>query len=330
MKHRPVISVILINYNNQDYLADAIESVKNQTFQQWECIVVDDGSTDTSRDIIRNLTDDDLRFNVIFQKNQGGSAARNTGLRAVRGDWIMFLDSDDCYTPIAMEILLKNAKLTNADLAGGRALVTHNDFRPIIKQKKFDAILKNTKPFFMTATDSPAGEYFAMQNNGLPEGFKFIWIWRQLFRRDLLSNIFFPEDLFPGEDILFMLQVMRDVKKIVLVNTLVTYHRLSKTSSVNNDLTESNTTYFAETLKRARAITQDYPPQLQDFIISIFTRTMFVDMVLKTIKFKKFRENAAREIRKTYGTPDFPKHYLSRWQRIMVFLFLKSFPETKE
>jgi hypothetical protein len=169
-----------------------------------------------------------------------------------------------------------------------------------------------------------------MQKAGLPETFKFLWVWRQLFYKDLLKDIFFPEDLFPGEDILFMLEVMNRAKKIVMTNVFVTYHRLSKTSSVNNGLTKNNTTYFIETIKRARPILEKYPPALGEHLTRELTRTLFADMIMKTMKFKEFRDVVAQEIRKTYGTPDLPIHYLKRWQRIMIYLFLKSFPESKK
>src|SRR5574338_1728080 len=88
----PLVSIIIPNYNHARYLGDAIESVLNQTCEDHEIIVVDDGSTDDSREVIRQF---DGRVVAIFQENQGLSAARNTGIHAARGALISVLDADD-------------------------------------------------------------------------------------------------------------------------------------------------------------------------------------------------------------------------------------------
>jgi len=331
MKKKPAISVILINYNNGDYVADAIKSIIFQTFQDWECVIVDDGSTDNSREIIKKLTANDKRFKLIFQKNRGGSAARNVGLRNTTGEYIMFLDSDDCYTPIAMQVLLKNALEYGCDLVSGHALMTHNDFKFDLKQKKFDHIADKVRPFFITTSNDVTGEYFRYQDRKrVSDTFRFVWIWTKLFRQDLLAGKFFPEDLFPGEDTLFMLEVIRDVKKIAQVDCPVTYHRISKTSSVNAGVTLSNTTYNIETIKRARQIMTAYPEDIRENTLKALMGLMFRDMIIKTMKHKQFRNEVANEIRKTYGTDDFPKKYLKWRARIMLWFYLKSFPEQKE
>jgi glycosyltransferase involved in cell wall biosynthesis len=96
----PLVSVILDNYNYGRFLKTAIESVLNQTYQNVELIVVDDGSTDESRNIIESYGD---RFIAIFQENAGQEAAFTTGLARARGEIICFLDSDDYYYPEKIE-----------------------------------------------------------------------------------------------------------------------------------------------------------------------------------------------------------------------------------
>jgi glycosyltransferase involved in cell wall biosynthesis len=90
----PLVSVIIPTYNHAHYLGEAIQSVLQQTFANYEIIVVDDGSTDNTREIIDRF---DARIRYIWQKNQGLSAARNTGLRAAKGELIGLLDADDLY-----------------------------------------------------------------------------------------------------------------------------------------------------------------------------------------------------------------------------------------
>lgn len=95
------VSVIIPTYNRAYCVVEAIESVLGQTFQDFELIVVDDGSTDATAEVLAPYVD---RIRYIYQKNAGVSAARNTGIRAARGQWIAFLDSDDVWLPEKLEI----------------------------------------------------------------------------------------------------------------------------------------------------------------------------------------------------------------------------------
>jgi glycosyltransferase involved in cell wall biosynthesis len=98
----PRVSVILPTYNREALLARAISSVLKQTFADFELIIVDDGSTDTTREFVAGINDTRLRY-YRHEKSGGPSAARNTGLRSARGEFIAFLDSDDEWYPEKLE-----------------------------------------------------------------------------------------------------------------------------------------------------------------------------------------------------------------------------------
>lgn len=97
------VSIIIPAYNQSKYLEFALESVLHQTFTNWECIIVNDGSTDYTEEIAKKYADHDKRFRYIKQENMGLSAARNTGLQLSQGKYIGFLDSDDTWEPITLE-----------------------------------------------------------------------------------------------------------------------------------------------------------------------------------------------------------------------------------
>ena len=97
MTTKPLISVILCNYNYGRFIAEGIDSVLNQTYSNFELIIVDDGSTDNSREVISAYKDP--RIKTVFQENQGQAAAFNTGFSEARGDLVAFLDSDDIWKP---------------------------------------------------------------------------------------------------------------------------------------------------------------------------------------------------------------------------------------
>lgn len=103
MPDSPRVSVIVPAHNYARYLPDALESVLAQSFGDWECLVIDDGSTDDTAIIAGRYADRDPRFHVIRHENRGLAAARNSGLRAARGELIQFLDADDRLLPAKLQ-----------------------------------------------------------------------------------------------------------------------------------------------------------------------------------------------------------------------------------
>ena len=102
--HSPKVSVIIPVYNTAPYLHEALSSITRQTLQELEIIIVNDGSTDGSGEIIREVAETDGRIKVFEQENQGQSVARNVGLEQATGEYIYFMDSDDLLSLNALEI----------------------------------------------------------------------------------------------------------------------------------------------------------------------------------------------------------------------------------
>ena len=95
----PLISIIVTFYNQAYYIAKTLESIKLQTYTNWECIIVDDGSFDDSAEVIKEFIKYDTRFTYLFQDNQGVSRARNKGFALATGSFINFMDGDDTFLP---------------------------------------------------------------------------------------------------------------------------------------------------------------------------------------------------------------------------------------
>lgn len=122
----PRFSIIVPVYNTEPYLRECLDSVLSQTFADWECICVDDGSTDGSGAILDEYSNKDPRFRVIHQKNTGAWAARNKALDLCRGEWALFADGDDLIHPEALSMVYGWERNNNADLVVLRQLHFHD------------------------------------------------------------------------------------------------------------------------------------------------------------------------------------------------------------
>lgn len=101
-----MISIIIPLYNAARFIAETLQSVQAQTYTDWECLVIDDGSTDNGAEIVQRIAQADTRIRYVYQSNAGPSAARNHGLRLAKGDYIQFLDADDWFPPQRFERML--------------------------------------------------------------------------------------------------------------------------------------------------------------------------------------------------------------------------------
>lgn len=129
-KNHPAVSVVIPVYNVERFLRECVDSVLNQTMQDFEIILVDDGATDSSGAICDEYGRQDPRIRVIHQENGGLSAARNTGLDAASGEYVYFLDSDDYIEPYSLEHLQNMADEKQADVVFFDAYVFFTDCEP--------------------------------------------------------------------------------------------------------------------------------------------------------------------------------------------------------
>lgn len=113
----PIISIIMPVYNTEEFLPETIRNLQAQTFADFEVVCVDDGSTDRSVEILTETAESDPRFRILQQTNAGAGAARNYGFAASKGDYAIFLDSDDMFSPQLLEKLHEVIVAENADIA---------------------------------------------------------------------------------------------------------------------------------------------------------------------------------------------------------------------
>ena len=118
-RRSPLVSVVIPVHNVEDYLREALDSVLGQTHRELDVVLVDDGSTDGSGAIADEYAARDRRVRAVHTENRGLGAARNEGLRHVRGELLAFADSDDVVPPTAYATMVKHQKATGADFVTG-------------------------------------------------------------------------------------------------------------------------------------------------------------------------------------------------------------------
>ena len=134
-KKTPEISVIIPVYNCERYLEDCLRSVAGQNFADWECIIIDDGSTDSSSEIYTRFSNIDKRFRIIKKENGGLSSARNAGIGSAKGNYLFFLDSDDTINPDCLGYMLGVARKTDCRIVAGHLDFSKNEkFKPLGKK----------------------------------------------------------------------------------------------------------------------------------------------------------------------------------------------------
>ncbi|MGN0323991.1 MAG: glycosyltransferase family 2 protein [Oliverpabstia sp.] len=125
-RHKRMISIIMPVYNSEKYVSEAIESVCNQSYENWELLIVNDGSTDYSQEIIDNYSEIDSRIRVFHKKNEGVSIARNFALNQIFGEYVTFIDSDDIYHTERLKRMLQVfEQYMNCDIVFSR----HKEFK---------------------------------------------------------------------------------------------------------------------------------------------------------------------------------------------------------
>lgn len=229
----PTISVIIPVYNVEPFLRRCLDSLLDQTYTDWEAICVNDGSPDNSQAILEEYAKKDSRFIILVQKNKGLSEARNTGMRSARGDYLIFLDSDDFIHPQTLEIALSLATKEHADLVTWykdplfRALVFLRHFtglptasyRPSSYKKTFDL---NDIDYHVTLDMS--SHLTEIKTKEIKHQIRHFYVWRFLVKRRLAEDIkFVPRLLF--EDFPWSSELVLKNPKVVITQLPFYYYQ---------------------------------------------------------------------------------------------------------
>lgn len=208
-----------------------MESVLNQTYRNLEIILVDDGSTDSTGEIIKRYAEQDCRIRILYQENQGAGAARNAGLDIAKGDYIGFVDSDDWIERDMYEYLISILKKEEADIAACDFYTVHKKHRSKRSAKEESIIsMENNKLMI-----------FFLRVDG---GKSFYSVCNMLYMRKVIGDCRFPEGKIT-EDILFNYWVYCSCKKYILSNQRKYYYFYNPIGVTRNVLGEKDLALLA-------------------------------------------------------------------------------------
>ena len=224
-----MISLILPIYNVEEYLNECLESILNQSYCDYELLIVDDGSTDSSLHIARGYSEKFKDIKVFTQENKGVSEARNLALKNAKGDYILFIDSDDFLRKDMLEKLIETALESNSDITISNYYLYYNknNFKEFIKGMPKYNLYTNSEVIEMMLKHKLQGQ-----------------LWNKLFKTSLLKEINFQfekgryiQDIFP------IFRAVSASKKIAYINEALYFYRQREESTVH---------------KRNKKLTEDY------------------------------------------------------------------------
>lgn len=220
------ISIIVPIYNAEKYLERCINSILVQTFTDFELILINDGSTDQSAEIMDQYARKDPRVVAIHQKNSGVSAARNTGIRAAKGKYIGFVDADDTVEPMMYQKLYESIEHECADIA----MVGWSKI--IFGQKELVPIFKKNNGYRVLEREKLLEKIFDENEQAI-----IATVWNKLINAELVKQIPFNAEIAYGEDTWYSYQLIMNSKKIVCINEALYNYYIYPGSASNGGVT---------------------------------------------------------------------------------------------
>ena len=232
-----MISIIIPVYNVEKYICGCIDSVLNQTFKDFELILVESDSPDNSGAICDAYAAKDTRITVLHKKNEGQSAARNAGIERATGEYITFIDSDDTVSPHFLQTLLSmftDFPQIDISICGCQQVPE--------SKTEFEDITPADHPCLLLNNQQLWEEVFGKLNNSACN---------KLYKKELIGNIRFPMGIFYGEDLLFNLEYLQHCTTGA-ISPLFLYFYYKRSGSVTD--TKFNKKHLTELISKDSAL----------------------------------------------------------------------------
>lgn len=250
-----MISVIVPVYNVEKYLEECLDSIQNQTYSNIEVILVNDGSTDKSKDICERYCKEDMRFKLINQANQGQSVARNNGVAASAGEFIAFVDSDDIIRHDYLEELIRYMS-EDVDIVESKFTVQRKEF--------FNENYKEINVVFEGDSEEAV--------KVVPKHVLSVNPVTKLYRKSIVEAVPYLEGLI-FEDIYSGVGMLKYVRKIIKLDYIGYYYRQHGTSTMHRKFTEKNLDVFtvSDKLVELYSDREDLLPYIGSYLVHVTT-----------------------------------------------------------
>lgn len=286
-----MISVIIPVYNVENYLEECLKSVQNQTYTNIEVLLVDDGSTDNSKQICERYCQEDSRFYLISQTNQGQSVARNTGVVASTGEFIAFIDSDDIILPNYLETLMQYMA-ADVDIVESKFTVSKKEF-----------LAENPKePTILFEGDSQEAVK-AVSNHTLSVNPVM-----KLYRRAVVEAVPYLEGII-FEDIYSGVGMLKYIRKIIKLDYVGYYYRQHQSSTMHRTFTPKNLDVFtaSDQLIKLYSDREELLPHIGKYLVHVATMH-YQDYIQKGSPYAKvYNQKLAEYVILTKKNPDLAK-----------------------
>lgn len=213
-----IISIIVPCFNAEKSIGKCLKSILEQTYKNIEVLVIDDGSTDRTKQEIQKIKNLDQRIKYYFQDNQGVSKARNLGIQNMKGNYLAFVDSDDYIDKLYLEVLLKNMKENDCDLS-------------ICNWSREPYKFGTTEEFGNEIVTKELFVEFLLTKNSVRG-----YLWNKLFKTEIIKKNFLLLDLEVHfmEDLLFCFDYSFHIKKNIVITERILYYYIEESKSITN------------------------------------------------------------------------------------------------
>lgn len=264
-RDKSLVSIIMPVYNVASFVGTSINSVLNQSYENWELIIVDDGSTDDSFQICSTLAKSDHRIKLLQQKNSGVSSARNRGLKEANGDFILFLDSDDELYPQTIKHCIES-------------LLSYDD----VVQFSYESI--NESGESLQTYSLKEGSYSSINDYHRSANYPYT-IWGFLIPRVLIAHegIYFSDELSYGEDQEFIIRVLLSANRILVLPEALYRYRLRSDSvmqSIKSFQQAEQHLKLADKIIEQTFTSQDNEAFIERRLISFIRRYLIISSLL--------------------------------------------------
>lgn len=265
-----LISIIIPIYNAENYIESCKKCIENQTYDNLEIILVDDGSKDKSLELCNLWKEQDKRVTVLHQNNLGASSARNAGLKVYKGDYVAFIDCDDKISDDYFEFLYSLIKEHNVDVSACSSINIYSDgTKKQFKQLDYEGILEASKIVSLILQS------------------KIITVWGKLFKREAIGKNLFSNEITIRTEMPFLMNIFMNKNLKLYLSSEIKYFYFQNSASITKALTLKKLKDQMRVCDIVKGIIQD--EYKEDYFI--YKSTVFYNVASKSCGIKEKEVN---------------------------------------